>query len=667
MRRLPIYILINCSASMKGEPIEAVKNGLDMLLSSLRRDPYALESVHLSVITFDKDARVLVTLTELPEFNTPELNITTVSGKELGSALQLLCKQYDKEIQKTTEEHKGDWIPIVVIMTSGEPSDTQQVAKVIPLLKERSFAKIIACVSGIKNHSSIINEITKNVFSLDTMNSNSFAKFWKWVSTVASAQSRSLDAIDEFIPPPPPEVNLFYNETDNNIPPIQVSAPPSQAVHSTQQSVTLPLPPPTSPPQNPNNPSPNAGDRMVITIKGIDYAFRWCPAGTFKYILPSSEKKYSYQLPSKTGYNTKHQITFSSGFWIGETPVTQNQWESVMGKNPSYFKGTDFPVERVSFNDCKAYIERLNQDNIAPVDFKFYLPTETQWEYACRAGTLTDFSFGDSLGDDDANFENMIGKTTKVGSFPANAWGLYDMHGNVWEWCSDRHFYYPSNVVTCIGGAVGGDCYQWYVIRGGSWKTNSRLCHSVHRCYVNPMVRYLNKDIGLRLCLVIGDKIDDTVERYRKLALDGNSEAQVMLGDCYFYGRGVVENKSEAVQWFQRAELNDDRAGTFRLGRCYQHGYGVSKNSNKAFELFKKLNIVDIVAGCSGFIICLIGLFVLFLSTMSDSSVYTSVGLSLNIVGLFLILKQSTVHASKRRMLAAASTKGYLRMFGIDE
>ena len=145
--------------------------------------------------------------------------------------------------------------------------------------------------------------------------------------------------------------------------------------------------------------------------------------------------------------------------------------ERVVGNNPSRFKGIKRPVEQVSWEDSQQYIQKLNSllagTPGAPSGFKFSLPTEAQWEYACRAGTTTPFNFGSVLNGDKANCNGnypygtttkgkYLQKTTEVGSYPANAWGLFDMHGNVWEWCSDWYGNYPSGAVTDLIGASMG-------------------------------------------------------------------------------------------------------------------------------------------------------------------------------------------------------------------
>jgi len=245
-----------------------------------------------------------------------------------------------------------------------------------------------------------------------------------------------------------------------------------------------------------------AGERIVLTINDIDYAFRWCPPGTFTMGSPTSEK-------DRYDNETQHQVTLSRGFWMLETPVTQAMWESVMGNNPSHFKGSKkLPVEQVSWDDCQGFIQKLNGLNIAPSGFKFSLPTEAQWEYACRAGTMTPFHFGSVLNGDKANCDGnypygtstkgkYLEKTSEVGSYPSNAWGLLDMHGNVWEWCLDWYGNYPSGAVTDpVGSPTGSN----RVIRGGSWLDYAQDCRSAIRNRDDPTLRdYI---IGLRLSLV---------------------------------------------------------------------------------------------------------------------------------------------------------------------
>ena len=233
-----------------------------------------------------------------------------------------------------------------------------------------------------------------------------------------------------------------------------------------------------------------AGERMVLTIKDVGYAFRWCPAGTFMMGSPEDEA-------DRYDNETLHQVVLSRGFWMLETEVTQMMWASVMEKNPSNFKGSKQPVETVSWNNCQEYIKKLNDLGVAPKGYRFSLPTEAQWEYACRAGTTTAYHFGNTLTKEQANFGGNVGKTSDVASYPANAWGLHDMHGNVLEWCLDWYGDYPNGNVTDPAGAVEG---SYRVLRGGGWRVVAEICRSADR--ERDVPSWWSNSIGLRVALV---------------------------------------------------------------------------------------------------------------------------------------------------------------------
>ena len=180
----------------------------------------------------------------------------------------------------------------------------------------------------------------------------------------------------------------------------------------------------------------------------------------------------------RTGENEDQvKVQLSKGFWMARTECTQAQWVAVMGNNPSQFKGDDFPVENVSWYDVREFITKLNEAKKLPAGWKAALPTEAQWEYACRAGTKTAYSFGETLDDKQANFGKALGKTKTVASYAANGWGLYDMHGNVWEWCEDRHG------EKLPGGTdpKGVTSSSVLVIRGGGWDGNAGNCRAAIR------------------------------------------------------------------------------------------------------------------------------------------------------------------------------------------
>ena len=238
-----------------------------------------------------------------------------------------------------------------------------------------------------------------------------------------------------------------------------------------------------------------AGDNLELTTEGIKYTFHWCPAGEFMMGSPKGEANRN------DDNETQHQVTLTRGFWILETAVTQEMWESVMGKNPSKFKGEKFPAETVSWRDCQEFVGGLNDLKVAPTGFKFALPTEAQWEYACRAGTTTAFYFGGALNARNANFEGKT--TTEVGSFPANAWGVRDMHGNVWEWCLDGYSGdYASGAVTDPLGVSPNQ--SRYAVRGGSYYDQSWFSRSASREYYSPTRR--ENHIGFRLALISSEE-----------------------------------------------------------------------------------------------------------------------------------------------------------------
>jgi uncharacterized protein YegL len=194
---------------MKGEPIEAVKNGLESLVGFLRQDPFALESVHLSIITFDREVHNILPLKDLESLILPEI-VTPDSGPtHLGQALELLCELVDKEVLKSTPDQKGDWMPLLFIMTDGKPSDLQKYREMIPEVKSRHFGEIVACAAGPKVDDQLLKELTHIVVHLDTADSSTIKSFFKWVSASVSTGNRSMGAGgDVVLPPPPPQVNM---------------------------------------------------------------------------------------------------------------------------------------------------------------------------------------------------------------------------------------------------------------------------------------------------------------------------------------------------------------------------------------------------------------------------------------------------------------------------
>ncbi|MCM0236666.1 VWA domain-containing protein [Bacteroides fragilis] len=210
MRRLPVYLLLDTSGSMYGEPIEAVKNGVQVLISTLRQDPYALETAFLSIITFNSRAQQIIPLTELSTFQQP--NIDANGCTALGEALALLATKVDSEVTKTTPEVKGDWKPLVFIMTDGEPTD--DLNKGLAEFKKRKFGMVVACAAGQGANTDTLKKITECVVQLDTADSATIKSFFKWVSASVSAGSMKVEDTGKEVsgmselPPPPPEVNI---------------------------------------------------------------------------------------------------------------------------------------------------------------------------------------------------------------------------------------------------------------------------------------------------------------------------------------------------------------------------------------------------------------------------------------------------------------------------
>ncbi|MBQ9254081.1 MAG: VWA domain-containing protein [Bacteroidales bacterium] len=208
MRRLPVYLLIDTSGSMKGEPIEAVKVGLESMISALRQDPYALETVSISIITYDREAKILLPLTPLESLQLPDITTPDSGPTSTGAALELLCSQMDKEIIYSTPDKKGDWRPLLFIMTDGRPSDIMLYNNIIPIVKSKHFAEIIACAAGMKARTEPLKTLTNHIYSLDTMDSSSFKQFFKWVSVSIVVGNKSMGATDNIeLPPPPEELN----------------------------------------------------------------------------------------------------------------------------------------------------------------------------------------------------------------------------------------------------------------------------------------------------------------------------------------------------------------------------------------------------------------------------------------------------------------------------
>jgi formylglycine-generating enzyme required for sulfatase activity len=237
---------------------------------------------------------------------------------------------------------------------------------------------------------------------------------------------------------------------------------------------------------------------VAFTIEEVRQCMRWIKPGKFMMGSPKGEKE-------RYDDETQHEVILTEGFWLADTACTQALWQAVMGENPSGFKGPQRPVEQVSWEDCKTFIDKTNR--LKP-GLDLCLPSEAQWEYACRAGTETPFWFGDNITPEQVNYRGTSpyadGKkgeyreqTVDVKSLPCNGWGLYQMHGNVWEWCEDWYGEYaPDLIVNPTGPDSSGD----RVCRGGSWFSNGRLVRSAIRVWYVPSSRV--SSAGLRFAQV---------------------------------------------------------------------------------------------------------------------------------------------------------------------
>ena len=235
-----------------------------------------------------------------------------------------------------------------------------------------------------------------------------------------------------------------------------------------------------------------------ITIPGLNLDMMAIPAGTFVMGSPNDEEGRD------DGEGPRTTVTITKPFWLGKTEVTQSQWKVVMGNTQSIFKGDDLPVEQVSWNDAVSFCEKLNEmkRDTLPAGYRYTLPTEAQWEYACRAGTTTRFSYGNDTGYSQLGSyawydNNSSGKTHPVGDKLPNGWGLYDMHGNVWEWCLDWKGDYTGGSVSDPQGPQSG---AERVNRGGGWlNIAGRDCRSAFRFGFEPEASLF--DIGFRVAL----------------------------------------------------------------------------------------------------------------------------------------------------------------------
>ena len=231
-----------------------------------------------------------------------------------------------------------------------------------------------------------------------------------------------------------------------------------------------------------------------VLLPDLGIEMLWVKPGSFSMGSPVSEAK-------RNDDEAQYQVTLTKGFYLGKHEVTQAQWEQVMGSNPSEFKGADRPVEKVSWGDAVAFCKKLTETERRAGRLQdgmdYQLPTEAQWEYACRAGTTWAFSWGNTVIASNANYDaTAINQTRDVGQYAPNPWGFFDMHGNVGEWCADWYGNYPSGAVR---DPVGPETGSARVARGGSWRNDGMELPSARRGTNSPSGRHNN--LGFRVGL----------------------------------------------------------------------------------------------------------------------------------------------------------------------
>ena len=229
-------------------------------------------------------------------------------------------------------------------------------------------------------------------------------------------------------------------------------------------------------------------ETLASSYSGMEFVL--IPPGEFDMGSSSEEKDRS------DSESPVHKVIIKNPFYMGKYSVTQKQWKKIMGNNPSHFKGEDRPVERVSWKEVQEFVKKLNA---AEGTDKYRLPSEAEWEYACRAGTQTRYFFGDDeskLNEYAWYAENSGSKTHPIGRKKPNPWGLYDMHGNVWEWVQDK-WHENYNGSPSDGSAWEDGDVSFRVSRGGSWYCNASSCRSASRFRRDPESRFSN--LGFRL------------------------------------------------------------------------------------------------------------------------------------------------------------------------
>lgn len=209
-RRLLAYFLLDTSGSMRGEPIAALNNGFNGLINMLRTDPQAMDSLHINVVTFDREVNNLIPLVDLASFHPVEIKCPDSGPTHTGQALEMIYDLVKKDLIKGSADRKGDWKPLLFIFTDGKPSDLQKYREMIPKIKSLDFGVIVGCAAGPKAEVSFLQELTNNVVKLDTTDASTLTTFFQWVSSSIEMGSKSQGTGESItLPPPPSELNII--------------------------------------------------------------------------------------------------------------------------------------------------------------------------------------------------------------------------------------------------------------------------------------------------------------------------------------------------------------------------------------------------------------------------------------------------------------------------
>lgn len=209
MRRLPVYFLLDTSGSMRGEPIQALNNALSGMVNTLRSDAQALDSLWISIVTYDREVKEIAPLTELVSFQLPEITCPRSGPTNTGAGLEYIIQQVKKDVIKGSSTQKGDWKPLLFVFTDGKPSDIPLYREKIIEIKNLNFGAVVGCAAGPKADDIILKELTDNVVHLDSADSSTLKQFFKWVSETIEQGNKSQGTGESItLPPPPSEITV---------------------------------------------------------------------------------------------------------------------------------------------------------------------------------------------------------------------------------------------------------------------------------------------------------------------------------------------------------------------------------------------------------------------------------------------------------------------------